>query len=561
MILPSKAGLCLKTADGQPQKVAARRAFSVLYGGKALVSLIDPVKQAEKLIASFLPVKERTLYLCTSPLFGYGLDTLIENLNATSSNLLCVETDCKLYDWTLENAEFSQKDKIVCTQDPIELCRIVRGLWGSRCFRRVEVIRLTEGYSLASSLYDLLANTLRREIRIEWGNAITLSKLGRLYSRNAIRNIPLLAKSRLPVNLGSRPVLVAGAGPSLDGFFDFLGKKMPDIAIICADTALLPLFQRGIKPKLVVALEAQHWNLNDFIGAGRPPLAIDLSALPATALMGDSPLSGKIGIFWTEWTELRLFDRLKQSGLLPINIPPLGSVGLSAVSLALKLTSGDIITAGLDFSFTSCNYHCRGSPGHLRLLRTASRIKSIYPPIKKSAVKAIAKSGEQVYTDASLKNYRELFETELSCNKRLFDINGSGLSLGIKTLNFEEALAKLSENAGDVGGAINVNDANDAGDVNDANDAGDANEKILKLKKFIEKEKNILSELLSILKGEQSGENLDNLLEAADYLWAHFPDCAACGGLHPTDISFLKRVRAEIEPFLRLWQKAEEGLT
>ena len=55
---------------------------------------------------------------------------------------------------------------------------------------------------------------------------------------------------------------------------------------------------------------------------------------------------------------------------------------------------------------------------------------------------------------------------------------------------------------------------------------------------------------------------LEELLDTADYLWGHFPECAGAlaakfpGGQRPpsTDLSFLKRVRAEIDPFLKLWE-------
>ncbi|MDR0550696.1 MAG: hypothetical protein LBG72_01615, partial [Spirochaetaceae bacterium] len=52
---------------------------------------------------------------------------------------------------------------------------------------------------------------------------------------------------------------------------------------------------------------------------------------------------------------------------------------------------------------------------------------------------------------------------------------------------------------------------------------------------------------------------LDELLDACDYLWAHFPDCAGRAGRRPpaSSVNFLKRVRAEIEPFLVLFKKAK----
>ena len=66
--------------------------------------------------------------------------------------------------------------------------------------------------------------------------------------------------------------------------------------------------------------------------------------------------------------------------------------------------------------------------------------------------------------------------------------------------------------------------------------------------------------MLAVLKGERkvTAARLDSLLDTASYLWAHFPDCAGAGGTRPpsTDIVFLKRVRAEIEPFLGLLTRA-----
>ncbi|MDR0399710.1 MAG: hypothetical protein LBH51_02045, partial [Treponema sp.] len=51
---------------------------------------------------------------------------------------------------------------------------------------------------------------------------------------------------------------------------------------------------------------------------------------------------------------------------------------------------------------------------------------------------------------------------------------------------------------------------------------------------------------------------LETLLDECDYLWAHFPECAETGGRRPGagDISFLRRVRFEIDPFLKLWDLA-----
>jgi hypothetical protein len=565
--------------DAAPQKVTAKRGFSVVYNGKTLLSLIDPLRQAEKLIATLLPAKERTLYLCPSPLFSYGLAEFAEKLPVNSA-LLCVEADRALYEWCLA-LKCRVPFDLICTEEPLELCRFVREKWGQRSFRRLEMIKLTGGYNLSPALYDGFAETLRREIQIEWGNAMTLTRLGRLYIRNLIRNLPLLTGDTVAdIDFGDIPVLVAGAGPSLDAFFDFLAGRKKTFALIAVDTAVVPLIKRGVIPDLIVALEAQHWNLKDFIGCGAVSIhvAMDLSALPATAgCLGAAPL-----LFFTPWTDLQLFSRLQAAGLLPPRFPPLGSVGLSAVSLAGKLSTGPCVCVGLDFSFTPDKYHCRGSPTHQAFLRGCTRLTSPYPAaavFRGGTAAAVSKSGMTVRTDAALQNYRDLFEREFGGNKRIFDVEGSGLPLGVRTLTFEEAAEKLRGDSSAPGPVLKRQASTpstpdgrrqwrfssgfhlDMGDFYAGRHRQPSAKKPKEeaLAAFIKKETDTLIEILDILTGKRGAapDRLEFLLDNADYLWAHFPDCAGAGGRRPpvSDTGFLKRVRAGIEPFLQLWAR------
>jgi hypothetical protein len=75
---------------------------------------------------------------------------------------------------------------------------------------------------------------------------------------------------------------------------------------------------------------------------------------------------------------------------------------------------------------------------------------------------------------------------------------------------------------------------------------------------FIRREIDALEALREILAGAAPPEPLEDLLDAADYLWAHFPECAGSASRPPvTDLGFLKRVRTEIEPFLKLWEMVQ----
>jgi hypothetical protein len=535
--------------------------------GKTLLSGVDPVRRAERTADAF-PVKDRTLYFCPSPLYGYGLDRLLSRIEkeAPDSAVLCIEADAELFELAVKNTapSLAQSGKLRITnvRDAAELCALVRETWGAMAFRRVETVRLSGGWQLFPELYDSLCETLRREIAVEWSNAMTLAKFGRLYIRNALRNLSLAPffPSIEKLSFGSSPVLVLGAGPSLDDTIDALGRRFsgnlnPEsrpFKIICVDTCLGALRDRNIIPDLAVILESQHWNLRDFIGCRgwEVPAAVDLSALPASARL----LASGGFLFMTPWTPLRVFERLKSAALLPAVIPPLGSVGLTAVELARRVSGGKIICAGLDFSFTVEKYHARATPGHRSRLNAQKRLRGILNTAAYGAHSsaAVSKSGFPVKTNPSMQNYRDLFEREFGGDPRLFDIEGTGLPLGVKTLLLEEALSMLSgggdfEKKSPKGGSPEGKPLEDSESLKERTAA------------FLNGEKKRLEELRSALTGEAAAEQgrLNLLIDECDYLWAHFPDCSGgrrpeLGGNSPRDISFLKRLRAEIEPALRL---------
>jgi hypothetical protein len=554
--------------DEIPLRVAARRGFSVSYRGKTLLSTVDPVARAESVVRA-APKRSATLYLCPSPLYGYGLPLLLESIGADSA-VLCVEADKKLLELSRETLDGSIRanPRFLLAQagDGAALVSLVRETWGSRRFRRVEQLRLGGGWQIDPALYDALADTLRREIALDWSNALTLVKLGRRYARNALRNLALVPRSPelSALTFGAAPALVLGAGPSLDGFLDGLAEAFGDLSgerpfkIICVDTALSSLGHRGIKPDLAVALESQHWNLRDFVGLGgwEVPVAMDLSALCATAEM----LGGRPRLFFTPWTGLKLFSRLDAAGLLPERLPPLGSVGLSAVALACRLSSGPVILAGIDFSFTLDRTHARSAPAHLEKLRRQTRFRGLIDPeaaFRRGCFPALSKTGGQVRSNRAMQNYRDLFQREFAApdkgstgGSRIRDVAGSGLDLGLETLSAEAACAVLA--GGDAG-------AQTSGEGESENAAANQENRAKLLASFIEAELAGLKRLRGILSGEIDPglEQLGPLLDRYDYLWAHFPDCAGSGGRRPeeTDLGFLKRVRAEIDPFVSILER------
>jgi hypothetical protein len=577
-------------ADETPRRIAARRGFSVSYKGKTLLSTVDPEALADSVVAALPKHRGPVLYFCPSPLYGYGLQLLLKSIVADSdveSAVLCVEADHKLLGFSKETMDESllanPRFLLAQANDAAALCALVRETWGSRRFRRVEQLRLGGGWRFSPELYDSLADTLRREIALGWGNAMTLVKLGRRYARNALLNLALLPRSPAlsALDFGDAPLLVLGAGPSLDSFLDGLAAHFGDLSegrqpfkIICVDTVLSSLYQRRIKPDLVVALESQHWNLRDFIGLGgwEIPVAMDLSALRSTGEM----LGGHPRLFFTPWTTLSLFSRLKSAGLLPEEFPPMGSVGLSAAAIACRLSSGPVIVAGMDFSFTLDLSHARSAPAHLEKLRRQTRLCSPIDPagaFRKGCFAALSKTGETVRSNQTMKNYRDLFQREFARplgeagrGGRIRDLAGSGLDLGLETLSVEAACAVLAGGAkgggaeGRGNGVDGATGSRAGGHGNGAVAAVNAKDTAKRMTEFIRAEIAALRRLRGILTGETAAGDgqLGALLDRCDYLWAHLPGCAGADGRRPeeTDLGFLKQTRAEIDPFVKIWETA-----
>jgi hypothetical protein len=279
------------------------------------------------------------------------------------------------------------------------------------------------------------------------------------------------------------------------------------------DTALPALRSHGLSADLAVALEAQHWNLRDFVGCRTTAraLAMDLSALPATADCIDGPTY----LFFTPWAPLHIFDRLRAAGLLPLEMPPLGNVGITAYALACGLFPGEIIPHGLDFAFTIDRYHCRDSPGHIDLLRRLDRFHSPFPveaALRPSTFAVVNDRGAQIRQDPVMRRYRELFLT----------VQRNGIPVGTQPSRVQRETAAA----------------------------------------FTRTIHSALSRIRNILSGQEkaSGAELAALLDQNDFLFAHYPDYA--GTRKPAnieDLSFLKRIRAEIDAFIQAVSTASLG--
>jgi hypothetical protein len=192
----------------------------------------------------------------------------------------------------------------------------------------------------------------------------TLRAFGRRWFRNFFRNLRLLRS--FPVYRELRvPVLVTGAGPSLEGSLPLIKeiRERRDCFIIAASSSFTALFKGGIVPDLVLSTDGGPWALLHlyelFRGSGTgaalpsPPAvaAVFSAALPSQC--GDLPILGiSDGSLWQGLI-------LRGLGVPHLVLPQRGTVTAAGLDLAFALGRGEVCIAGMDLDTRDIRTHCR----------------------------------------------------------------------------------------------------------------------------------------------------------------------------------------------------------
>ncbi|MGA2640431.1 MAG: 6-hydroxymethylpterin diphosphokinase MptE-like protein [Spirochaetia bacterium] len=494
----------------------------------------DPVRYARRKARVFSP-QPQSLYFVPSLGLGHGLQDLLEALPA-DCGVLCVEAFQEIM--KVAEARGIPRDArllVVRTDDPEAAAAALRSM-GTGRFRRVVETPLSAGYRLAPELYARIRRRLEHEVMRFWQNRLTMIAMGSLQVRNVLANLPLLREAWDWTALSTTlPVVVAGAGPSLEGSIPVLSRNRDRFTLAAVDTALPALVSYGIVPDIVVALEAQAVNNQDFIGeteaAGETVLACDLSVHPSAARL----FAGRIFFFCSEFAPLRLWGRLHGCGLRPKAFPALGSVGVTAAYAGLGITREKVFLTGLDMSFPGMKTHARGSPLALAMLAGSTRVN----PIGQASFVALAgrrlfllpdKQGRPVLTDRVLCSYRDSVAEQMAGHEgRVLDCGETGLPLGVRAISaghFEELLQSIPP----VKKKLHI----------------DAERRFAatRLADFAAAERSLLEGFAKAAAGFVAsggpGGSLGALLAEVDYTWAHFPDVP---DLSAPDRGFVARAR------------------
>lgn len=534
---------CLVSA-GQGSRVLN----TVYYKKRFLYSKYDPTKSVVNLIQS-QTILPGTLILVCSPVLWYGINELQEKISESSCKILALEADEKLLELSRKSYSlFDMKTastELLWAKDYAALDAKLRSLVKNGSIKRVLRLDFSAGVQLDLQTYEKIFSAASEIIERFWKNRITLVKFGRLYFKNFFRNIKKLQEGFLLSDFYksvSKPIIVCGAGESLDKTFSaFNIEERNNYFIIAADASLASLSERGILPDALVGVEAQFAIQKAYIGQKNKEILFFADLFSRSEI--PDILGGTSVWFSSEFVDSDFLFSLKEKGIIDSFIPALGSVGLYAVYIALLLRSSKeipVFVTGLDFSFSLGLTHAKNTAAHISRLTSSKRTfpqENYEAAFGTGSLPINTSPDKKIFSTKALFSYASQFEALFSGTENLFDSGKGGIPLGLP----------LSKPKGNSFGKMEKISAEENALKKDSS----------KITSFLDEEKTALKTLRSLLsQGEESeyrnrNESLDEQIKALlfprEYLFLHFPD-----GYAPSmEISFLKRVRAEIDFFLK----------
>lgn len=532
--------------------------YTIKYKGTYLYSSLQPEILVEKKVKRFV-LKEKTLFFIPSFGLGYGLTTFLHAL-PQSSHILCVEFDETLFRFALKKRVISlpsdSRLTIVRTESVNKLLECIRkiGIWK---FRRAEMCTLSRGFHLYKEDYRKMFHFIEQEIQQYWKNKMTFVHMAPLWIKNIFLNLSLLETcSDINTLSCDLPVIVAGAGPSLEDSVREIKRARKKIILVAVDTAFPCLYEQDLLPDFIFILESQVLNLKDFVICKNPgvPLICDITSHPGVIRL----FKKKKYLFTSRFSNIRLFDRLKGTGFLPTEFPALGSVGVAAVYAALHLTKGPVFLTGLDFGYTHHKTHCRGT-AHYQLFECVS---SRFLPMEHLVYKSIrerplvrqkGKQGTRVLTDLILQSYAGQIPGVVFERKGVFDIGKYGLDLGIPGVDFENTIGSTCDTL------LYTSKEYEKKSGYRQPLPGDIKNFLCKEKAYLSECKEVIMPLVKNKTGVKTGftEKVQGALLDVDYTYLHFPDHAA---LPVCEQTFLFRALISFEYYTKVLDRAL-GLT
>ncbi len=233
--------------------------------------------------------------------------------------------------------------------------------------RRYATIR-TPACSLSIETTNGIKELLQNLVKRKRSNQANVERLAPLWAINGTKNIEALGKNPLISDIGdtfaSVPLIIVGAGPSLEKNIHLLKDAQEKAIILCVNRALRSLNNAGIVPDLTINLEPQDVAAQ-FDGVGIEKISGLILASTSHPPLYNLPAKRILSFCPNQATEGWMFP----PSVTPHEISSGGSVSCSALSVALFWRCSPIILVGQDLSFPGGSYyHADGADGDAKAI-------------------------------------------------------------------------------------------------------------------------------------------------------------------------------------------------
>ena len=535
----------------------------VFYRGKPLYSQYAPARSVLQVIDSTV-FQPRTLVLLASPVLDYGIRELLAKLGE-HSYVLAVQPDDVLYNFSMQHLtelhfSFLQTDSANFSFEHFNSAGAsfskVLALDEKFDFSRCILIRssvLPASDNVQKNFFDELYCHVEHYLKSKAVNRLTLIKMGHGIAGNFFKNLKEAIQNQTSIypleNLSvKKPILIIGAGASFDAISEKLVRHRNTFFIIAVD-AVAKAVSEIFKPDAVPVLESQVFIADAFAGfanCGSPPpmLFADLTSQPS--VVKNAQKHGLPVLFYfTEYASAEFLRRFKNADFVSGSFESAGSVGLSAIQLALNIRTDEsvpIFVSGLDFAYRSDFTHSKYSFQVANRFAEHSRLNPLFVGAHffDETVLHVKNSQGEFFSTPALQAYSKIFD-EIRSKVRNIHVLDSFARSANQTVSFD-AVLQLAQASGSVTPQA------------DFMALGQPVKKpFQKLSAFLSQTISDLETIRKNLTGQNnlSKAELKELLAKNDFLFLHFPDYSTNLGDKILEQSFLKRVRIEVEYFYK----------
>lgn len=382
------------------------------FGEKEILlhSLDDPVKEARDLIASY-SLKEGDLPI----VFGFGLAYhVMEVISALGlrTRIIVVDPNPHIFKMALRMKNLvallsSPNIELIIGKDHEEALSRIGRMVGIDKLDRVRIIEHPQSILLNPSYYERLRTLLLNDLDIRRVNLEAFWVFAPMWATNIMENLQEIINNPPVESIFGRfqgiPVIIISAGPSLDGNIDKLKDVEERALLICVGSALRSCLARGIRPHLVVDVDARPQHLKKFEGIDLEGINIVADPIiypPILKRFNATKFISTYGHPIMQWIQSHYEKRFN-----PTPLRTGGSASTVAFDLARRLEADPIIFIGLDLSFSGDRIYAQDT-------YTDQRLKRGYMMDSPTPLKDV--KGRMVWSNRRMMLYKRWLEEEIA---------------------------------------------------------------------------------------------------------------------------------------------------